>query len=273
MFDGIDRLPMRRPVSPLPNAIDTHALLPLLRSRAAEAACTSLAHIVAANAEATLRWLRVNWGAGADVRDPGHPAHVAALDPASPAFRLAEAQEALVAALRRYRSTTGASALPRVRAAVECCYGAAIAEYALRPVERAEAMSARVVGLFSAGVSADSLTPAEFQVAVDDLLTVDEPPASEPTPEQQQRGRSAIAEWLLSSPELDGVNGALGRLLVVWNAEGGNAAAPAFTRAVDALHGAIDEVLAGGYDAACLQAILGYWAAATGGPQIAVVVD
>ena len=102
MFDGIARLG-NEPIPVRPNALDTPALLPLLAAQSAEDAVRTLAHVVAINAQATADWIRANWGDDADVRDVAHPVYAAALDPASPAYRLVKAQEALLSACQHYR--------------------------------------------------------------------------------------------------------------------------------------------------------------------------
>src|SRR6185437_4665470 len=119
MFDGIGRLPMRKPGPPRPAPLDTRPLLPVLRAQAAEGAVGALAHAVALNADAAAGWLAANWGPGADTRDPSHPVHEYATDPGSPFPRLAEAQEALADACHRYRSKTGRDGIALARRVIE----------------------------------------------------------------------------------------------------------------------------------------------------------
>src|SRR4051812_36900203 len=107
MFDGIARLPMYEPTPPRPAPLDTRRLLPLLRAQEAEVAVSVLARVVAINADTAARWLATNWGLYADLSDPQHPARAAMLEPSAPTWKLAEAQDALASACRRYRDAAG----------------------------------------------------------------------------------------------------------------------------------------------------------------------
>jgi hypothetical protein len=260
MFDGVaTRMPMRDPVSPRPGPIDTHALLPLLRAQAAEAAVQSLAHIVGTNAMATWRWLRTNWGDD-DLRDQGHPARVAALDPHSPAWKLGEAQDALATACRRYEAATGGDGLALARTTLRS-YNGELVEHALRPVERALRLAAEWASFFDA-----------IEVPPLDAGVLPNSAATAPTPEQWTAGRSAIAEWMLSDPDLDGLSDALGSLLSACKSEGYDGSLPAVSDALAAVRESVSDALARGFDPECLQAVLGCWTAATGGPTINITV-
>jgi hypothetical protein len=125
-FDGICRLSRRDPVPPRPVPLNTHALLPTLRAQAAGAAIEALAFVAGNNAVTMLEWMRLKWGEDTDIRDPGHPARVAARDPSSPSWKLAEAVDALAAVgatapqpartLSRWygRSSTGSGSRPPI---------------------------------------------------------------------------------------------------------------------------------------------------------------
>jgi len=265
MFDGIARLG-NEPIPVRPNALDTPALLPLLAAQSAEDAVRTLAHVVAINAQATADWIRANWGDDADVRDAAHPVHAAALDPASPACRLVEAQEALLSACQHYRSKTGQDGLALARGVVEG-YGQGIADRTLQPIERAEALATRIAAELRLPDS--QLSSRELDIAIDDLLTPAEPPSAAPTPAQRQAGRSAIVEWMLTDPELDGLNERLGALLSACKADH---ATPEVSRAAEALGAAVGHAIGRGYDAECMREVLACWSAATGGPRIAIEI-
>jgi hypothetical protein len=276
MFDGVtSRLPMRDPVPPRPAPFDVRAVLPLVCAQAAEAAVEALAHVVGGNALAVARWLNLNWGTNPDIRDPAHPAHVAALDESSPSWRLAEAQDALASACRRYQAATGQNGLATAHRIIETGYGAGVAAFALKPLDTAAAVSAKVAG-WTRAENRELLPPlssAEMRVAIDELLRLDDPePPLEPTPEQWTAGRSAIAEWMLSDPDLDGLSGRLGALLGACKVAGGNPSHSDVTAALEAAGVAIGDALARGYEPKCMQAVLACWSTATGGPKITITV-
>jgi hypothetical protein len=272
MFDGIDRLPIREPVlPPRPAPLDARSLLPLLREQAAEAAVEALAYVVGSNAAAAGQWIRLNWG-DADLRDPLHPARVAALDASSPSWKLAEAVVALGDACRRYRAATGNDGLSLARPIVERLIPGH-ADSVLQPLEVGAEMSARVAASFlHLGDPAAPIAAADLDAAIAELLSpAPEPAAPEPTAAQRRAGRSAIADWLLTAPELDGITERLGALLSACKAEGYDHSADAVSHACESLRAAIDDVLARGFDPECLQAALRCWSAATGGPRINLI--
>ena len=99
--------------------IDVRAMLPLIRAQSAEVAVEHLAAIAGANALAVLQ--------SRGMRDP--------TDPASPVWRLAEAQAHLVTACWRYRVSTGRDeGLALARTQLTQAYGPELADYALRPL-------------------------------------------------------------------------------------------------------------------------------------------
>jgi hypothetical protein len=108
-----------------------------------------------------------------------------------------------------------------------------------------------------------------LDIAIDDLLTPAEPPSAAPTPAQRQAGRSAIVEWMLTDPELDGLNERLGALLSACKADH---ATPEVSRAAEALGAAVGHAIGRGYDAECMREVLACWSAATGGPRIAIEI-
>ena len=231
MFDGIGRLG-EEPVPPRPNGLDIRKLKPLLQARPVDQQVCALAHIVAINAQATARWIKANWGDDADVRDVAHPVYAAALDPASPACRFVEAQEALLSACQNYRSRTGQDGLALARSVVEG-YGQDLAERALLPIEKADALSARIAQELQR--PDPQLSSSEWDLVIDDLLTPAEPPPPAPTPEQWQAGRSAIADFMLSDEGLDEVNAALGALLHACKADRATNSTPEVLRVAEAV--------------------------------------
>jgi hypothetical protein len=271
MFDGIGRLPMRRPIPPRPASLDTRPLLPMLRAQAAEGAVEALAHAVALNTDAAAGWVAANWGSDADTRDPSHPVHVYAAEPGSPFVRLAEAQEALATACHRYRSKTGHDGVALARRVIEGRYGARLAAAALAPLDAAKAIADEVAAVFKAETPPPP-AGAELDGAIDDLLScTPEPPASEPTPEQSQAYRSTIAEWLLTDPVFDGITERLGALLSACRAAEADGC-PNVSAAVESLEVSIGDALRAGVDPDVMQALLDYWSLTTGGPRVDVTV-
>jgi hypothetical protein len=169
----------------------------------------------------------------------------------------------------RHASTTvgktGQDGLALARGIVEG-YGQGIADRALQPLER-EALATRIAAELRLPDS--QLSSRELDIAIDDLLTPAEPPSAAPTPAQRQAGRSAIVEWMLTDPELDGLNERLGALLSACKADH---ATPEVSRAAEALGAAVGHAIGRGYDAECMREVLACWSAATGGPRIAIEI-
>lgn len=106
---------------------------------------------------------------------------------------------------------------------------------------------------------------------IDALLGVrPEPPAPEPTRGERRAYRSAIAEWMLTDPDLDALAQSLGALLRACKGDGAISATPSVSRAAQAVKTALGDALAQGYDQGCLQAVLDYWTEANDGSNIAV---
>ncbi|MGH7121957.1 MAG: hypothetical protein ACREFP_23685 [Acetobacteraceae bacterium] len=264
MFDGLDRLPLPpAPIPPRPSALDTRAIMPMVRALEAEVAVEILASAVGANAVAVARWLALNWGDGADIRDPAHPAHVAALEPASPTWKLAEARDALATACWRLRISTGrVDGLVSARHAIECAYGADVAECALKPLVDAAAECPELNAL----IAGDTPEPLPS-----------EPPA---TSSERQAGAQAIAAWLFSVPDMSELKTALARLQEAAQADAGSAksnraieATGAARDALGAVRESISEALARGIEPEEIQAMLDWWTEATGAPQIRINVE
>jgi hypothetical protein len=247
MFDATGFPPRRPEPQPLrPAPLDIHALLPLLRVQAAEAALEHLAIAVGANAVALRLWMRDNAltpnGAYAD------------LGPSSPAWQLAAAQEALATACWRYRISTGYDGLALARRVVEQNHGAELAAYALRPLTIAAADCPEL----------------------DDLIAGDTPeallPEPEPTVAQRRAAAVAMAEWMLSEPAMGDLGAGLEALLAACEADGGDPQGEATRGAVAAVGEAVGAALRRGCEAACVQSALNWWTAAAGGPTITVRV-
>jgi hypothetical protein len=259
MFCDLGRLPLR------PAPLDTHALLPLLRVQTAESAVEALVRALGNNVMAAARWYALNGGA-ADWRDPVH------LTSPSPAGKLAEAQDALAAACGRYRRVTGQDGVELAHRILQGGYGAEVAAIALKLLEEPFAFLPTTPP--PAAIDLPPLSAEELSAAIDELLSDEpEPPAPSPTLGQWQAGRSAIAEWMLSDPDLEGLAGALSRLLVALRGVSDPAADLRFERAVETVRAAVGAALACGFDPEAMQAALDCWAAATGGPRITVTID
>jgi len=253
MFDGLTRLPMPRPTPPRPAPIDTTALLPVLRTMAAEAMVEHLAMDAGINAACVQRWLADNWGAGADLRDHNHPWRAAALDPDSPPAKYGEALAALADACWRYRMTTGHDGARLAREIMARHHGVPLADH----------------------ITATMLQTATVWDEVDDLVFGNDPvelPASpEPTPAQRQAASAAALDYALSQPELDGLRPRLDALAAAWRAHD-NGDAPAVRAALDAVGVCIGGILAGAGEAdravvvQMAQMALDIWAAASGMP-------
>lgn len=280
MFDSaLSRWPRREHVPPRPAPLDTRALLPLVRAQEAEGAVRSLAHVVANNAVAAARWIALNWGSGPDLSHPDHPARAAALSEGSPMWKLAEAQDALESASRRYRTATGRCALPVARQII-ARYGEHVADYALKPIENSTFVVAEFAAVSerqpfdSEGPPSPVLTAAELDAAIDELLQGSrEPPVPEPTSEQRQAGHLAIADWMLTDPDLVGLTEQLGALLSACEIAQDNPDTPQVRAALRAVESAVAEALIRGYDAECMEAVLDCWAAATNGPRITLTIN
>lgn len=106
--------------------------------------------------------------------------------------------------------------------------------------------------------------PGDDEQAIDRLLS--DPPAQEAV----ERGRNVILGFIMSEPEMDGLNAALGELL--------RAARVAdqdwVGLAAVAVMNECNRLLREGYDGACLAALLRQWSRVTpGAPQINVVFE
>jgi len=243
----------RRPLTPChPSPIDVRAMLSMLRAEMSEIGVEYLAHVVAINAVAALHWLTVNWGVGANLRDPFHPARAAMLDdPASPMAKLGQARAALDNACWRYRMNTDRDGLALAQELIERGCGVEVARYALRPLL--------------------DRTPAA--ALIDDLLRVDEPqPPAEPTPAERRATAMAAANWALSYPDMGDLAERLAALLVACEAAGDDTTGQAVTAAVEAVRGATEAALHRGCEVEVVQFALREWSRATGGPQINVNV-
>jgi hypothetical protein len=249
--------PGPRPLPARPAPLDARAVLPMLRAEAAEVAVEFLAHAAGANAVATARWLALNWGAEADLRDHRHPARAAAQEPSSPAWKLAEAQVMLDTACRRYRIATGRDGLALARKTIDRLYGTPVADYALKPLIEAAARSSEIDAI----IAGDTPEP--------ELL----PRAPEPTPAQRKAGIEAMADWWLSHPEMGDLSRRLDALLAACEAEGRNQHAQATAGALEAVKGSIRAALERGAELESMQFTLNLWAKATGGPQINLSTD
>ena len=233
----------------------------------------ALAHAAAVNTVAAARWLDANGGA---TLTRAHPAYADVLDPSSPVGSLVEAQDALTSACRRYRLATGQNGVAMARRVIEASYNPAVAAAALRPLEAPadflDALFRSNAGMPAQAAELPHLTPEELTAAIDDLLS-DEPepvPPDHPTPEEWQAGRSAVADWMLGDPELDGLAERLGALLSTFKAAAEPNTDHAFAVAVAALLRAVGDALARGFECGAMQAVLDCWSAATGGPRICV---
>jgi hypothetical protein len=206
------------------------------------------------------RWLRLNWGPDADLRDHNHPWHPAALRDGSPVARLTEAQCALDTACFRFRMSTGRDGLALAREIIASGYGQGVAERALAPlVQRAMDW-----GCLDDVLSADGPAPL--------------PPTPEPTPAQRQAAAAAYLDHRLSYPDMGDLQACLAALAAAWQAhESGEAAA--VRSAVDATGTCVGTILerAGEGERAnmveLIQAVLNAWKTASGVPvQMNVVV-
>jgi len=232
--------------------MDVRVMLPMLRAEAAEVAVEFLAMAAAENAIAVTRWVVLNWGADAGLRGAAHPSHAAALERSSPAWKLADARDALDTACWRYRLSTGYDGLALARQHIVHRYGTVVADYTLKPL-------------------VDAATAGAW---LDDLLMQDGPeplpPEPEPTPTQRRASAAAMAEWSLSLPEMDDLGRRLGALLAACAADSGAQPSLVTVDALAAVRVAIGAALCRGFDVAGMQAVLDTWTAATGGPQITV---
>lgn len=190
-----------------------------------------LARALGNNVGAARRWINSNWGPNADLGDPAHPVYAASLPRASPPHKLAEAQDAVASACRRYQAATGRDGFKLARQVIEDSYGAEIASIAMKPIEAAAAVSARIARAWEVGGEAS--TNADLEIAIDELIS--DAPLPDASVEQRQAGRSAIAEWMLSEPELDGVTERLGALLSVCNAGGYPTSSDTFSATTESL--------------------------------------
>jgi hypothetical protein len=252
MFDGLDRLPLPpAPVPPRPSPLDTRAIMPLVRAQEAEIAVEMLASAVGANAAATARWLALNWGEWVEIRDPAHPAHAAALDPGSPAWKLAEARDALATACWRLRISTGRDdGISLARRVIEDAYGADVADSALKPLVDAAAECPELDALI-AGDMPEPLAPE---------------PA--PTPSERRAAIEAIARCMLSEAAMGDLDARLAALLAAMEADAGDRRGQRTADAIKAVRGAVEAALRQGVDMETMQAALDRWAEATGGPEI-----
>jgi hypothetical protein len=105
--------------------------------------------------------------------------------------------------------------------------------------------------------------PSEVEIEIDRLISY------EPTRDQLRRGRSAIWEYLLTDPDLDELNAALGELLRAAQAEDVDWVGLAATRVADE----IEALAHKGIDRVCLGRLLGYWSRVTGSPQINIMSE
>jgi hypothetical protein len=255
MFDGLSRIGpsgVPRPIPPRPAPMDVRAMLPVLRAEAAEIAVKFLAVAAAQNAIAVTQWLVMNWGAGADVRDPCHPARAAAMDETSPAYRLVEAQDALATACRRYRMITGRDGVALARERIEGGYGAVVTDYALQPVVDSAWLDDLTV---EAGHNLDPL-----------------PPAPEPTPAQRRTSAAACAEWMLSEPEMGDLADRLRALLAACRGGDGDPREPGTAAAIQGVITAICDAVRRGCPQELLQIALDTWGDAAGGLRVTVEV-
>lgn len=254
MFDGPStRLPTPRPTPPRPAPIDTMALLPVLRTMAAEAMVEHLAMDAGVNATCAQRWLQDNWGAGADLRDHNHPWRTAALDPDSPPAKYGEAIAALAGACWRYRMTTGDDGVVLARGIIARDRGEALADHVMTTLGQS----------------------ATVWDEIDDLLFECGPPslpaAPEPTPAQHQAAAAARLDYALSLPEMDGLRECLDALRAAWRAQG-SGEAPAVTAALNDLRERIGSIVntPGEPDRAAtlelVQTALNVWQVASGVP-------
>ena len=264
MFDGnlrIDRSGPRRPVPPRPAPIDVAAMLPMLRTEAAEASLEFLAVATGANVVVLMRWLSINWGPDADLCDPGHPARAEALDPSSPPWKLAMARDALSTACWRYRMSTGGDGLALARQHLVRLYGASVADYALNPL----------------------VTAAAEDAWLDDLLMENKPKSlprgPEPSPAERTAAKQSVAAWALSDPDMGDLQRHLEALRAAYEVEeAGDPHGQATVAALAAVHASIQSALWRAedtermYTAELVQVTLDAWSAATGGPHISIQV-
>lgn len=261
MFDATYPPTASGPTPPRPRPVDIYPFLPMLRARAAKDAVELLALAAAENILCTKRWMLENWGADADVRDLGHPAHTAALDPSSPPFKLAEAQAALAEACSRYRTSVGRDGLTVARQCVTERYGAAVADYVLEPI--------------AAHVS--------DWTWLDDMLAKHEPapwmPTPEATPAERRRATRELADRALSDPDRGDLQRHLEALQAACEAEAGDPHGLATAAAIQAVGASVAAALERADEedrvqmAEHLQTTLDLWADGTGGPVITVTVE
>jgi hypothetical protein len=192
----------------------------MLRARAAESGVEMLAFAAAENTIAVQQWLRLNWGAHADLSDHSHPWRAAALDEESPPFKLAETQAALQEAVTRFRVCTGRDGLVLARAVIAEKYGVEIADAALAPLT---------------AISADA-----WDI---EAMLADTAPVPEPTDAQRRAARRSNVDWLLSSPELGDLGDRLQVLLAAWRLNGADQYAPAVSAALAAVQGSVEDAL------------------------------
>ena len=132
---------------------------------------------------------------------------------------------------------------------IERGYGRTVADATLRPLTKAASFWKFLYGT----------APSEL-----------EPAAPDPTPEQWQTGRSEIAQWMLSDPDLAGLAERLEALRLVCDAAGDPDSNPGVSAALEALAAVISDVVA--RDAELVELVelsLDAWAAANpGAPQI-----
>lgn len=244
---------MPRPTPPRPAPIDTRALLPVLRTMAAEAIVEHLAVNAGINAACMQEWIADNWGTGADLRNHNHPWRAAALDPHSPPAKFGEAIAALAGACRRYRMTTGRDGVMLAREVAARRHGTSLADNIIETMRQA----------------------ATVWDEVDDLLfgdgPVELPAAPEPTPAQRQAAAAAGLDHALSYPDMHDLRARLDALAAAWRAHD-NGDAPAVRAALDDLKACIDSIVAAAGDAERAATVemtrvaLGIWQAASGVP-------
>jgi hypothetical protein len=239
-------------VSPRPAPLDVRAMGPTLRAATAEDAMRVLTHAVVDNARAVADWLATNWGPGADLRGPQHPARVAARDPSSPPQKLADAQAELAAACRRYRARTGRDGLALARHDIARLHSAALADQLLKPLAQ---------DAFEHGWNAPQPGgPAPL------------PPALEPTLAQRRAAAAASAEWLLSSPDMGDLADRLEALLAAYEVGNGHLHGRAAKVATAGVRAALAGAIHDGCSLELLQTTLDMWTKATDGPRIIVRV-
>ena len=215
-----------------------------------------LAHAAGGDA-VTTRWLALKWGVDADLRDPCHPARSAALDAESPAQKLVDAQAALHTACCRYRATTSGDGMALARKLIERRYGSVVADYALAPL--------------------DAHSADEWEI--DTLLFDTERKPPMPTSEQRTAAARAVADYMLSDPDMADLTDRLSALRTACEAEGRDPRGQRVAATLSAVSATIQAALWRVDEAQrmpmaeLVQTTLDTWANATGGPRITVTIE